>query len=379
MKRLITPAILFAAVFLTTLAKQEFTLLGQENTALFLLTPDYFRETFSAPLPLSHLFGNFLAQFFRFAYVGPAICAGEITLIFLLLGHALRCAKGGELAATVLACTAWWLSARADNPSETAAFVLLSGVVFLIPIFIQRKTASSGRTSVLQKTASAAAIALTVILVCNDKTVALNEKVATIEQSAFAGNWKKVIETATPEFTADYPEMLPYALLALNCTGNLRTSAMEYPIESQDDLEGNGFYSYHGYMSGVLLYNALGCRNESIHRLFQAATYLPHGSSFLTLRTLTAHFYELGDYTLARKYCDILSRSTAHGRYVAYYRKAMEGKEDRAADTAEESAEARIMSHTHSQNLKSLQQEGIKSDLAADRFALSVLLEGLSH
>lgn len=370
------PTILFVAVFITSLLKQEFTFLGQENTALFLLTPDYMRETFSAPFPLSHLLGNFLAQFFRFAYVGPAIAAGEITLIFLLMRHALRRIVGGELAATTLTCVAWWFSARANNPSETASFVLFSGLLCAVSVLIQHKMEHKDRMGSAQIITCIAVVAAAAVFVCTDKTVVRNENVETIEQCSFTGKWDKVLEIATPDFTAENPEMLPYALLALNYKGNLRTMAKYYPLEGQDDLEGNGYYSYHGYMSGVLLYNALGSRNESIHRLFQAASYLPHGSSFLTLRTLIAHFYELGDYTLAKKYCDILSRSTAHKKYVSYYRAGMEGKENRKADSPIESSEARIMSHTHSQNLKSLQSEGVVSGLTADRFALSILLEG---
>jgi len=374
MKKFITPAVVFVAVYIITLLKQEFSLLGQENTALFLLTPDYIRETFSAPLPFSHLLGNFIAQFYRFPYVGPAIFALEITLIFLFMGHALRQIKGGETAATVLTCIAWWFSAKSNNPCEAAAFTIFSGIICLISALIQRKMTYKYETSVVRRLLCFAAIATASILVCTDRTVAGNEAIASIEQYSFVGNWDRVLDIATPDFTAENPEILPYALLALNHKGLLRTESQNYPIESQDDLEGNGFYSYHGYMSGVLLYNALGCRNESIHRLFQAASYLPHGSSFLTLRTLIAHYYELGNYTLARKYCDILSFSVTHGRYVSYYKRNMEGKTDKEADSPEKSAEARIMSHIHAQNLKSLQQEGIVSDLAADRYALAILL-----
>lgn len=379
MKKFITPAILFAAVFLTTLLKQEFTLLGQENVSLFLLTPDYLRETFSSPLPLSHLLGNFLAQYFRFAYVGPVIYAAEITVVFLLLGHALRRLKGGEPAATILACAAWWLSARANNPSEAAAFVLFSGIIFAVSLLFQRKTAYSYKFSVWRCIACAAIAAIATITIFNDRKVAGNEEIASIEQYAFIGNWNKVLDIATPDYTADNPEMLPYALLALNYKGHLSSTARYFPIEGQDDLEGNGYLSYHGYMSGALVYNALGCRNEAIHRLFQAGTYLPHGNSLLILRTLIAHYYALGDYTIARKYCDILSRSTSHKKYVRYYRENMEGKADRLPDSAEKSSEARIMTHFHSRNLKNLQDDGIVTALAADRFTLSVILENTNY
>lgn len=377
MKKAVVPSLLFVAVFLTSLLRQEFTLLGEENVALFLMAPDYMREVFSAPLPLSHLLGNFLAQFFRFPYVGPAIVAFEIVAVYLSLRCALRFLRFGEPVAALLACAAWWLSARADNPSETAAFVLVSAAVCLLAVPLNRKVAAApgaALPAVAVVLLDVAIVLASSALVCSDRTVRLNERMAAIEQYSFSGRWNKVLSLASPEFTADYPEMLPYALLALSETGRLKEEIQNYPVESQDDLEGTGFWSYHGYMSGALLYNALGCRNESVHRLYQAASYLPHGTGFLVLRTLVAHYCALGDYTLARKYCDILSRSCAHRKYVDFYWRQMAGKADREPDSAAQSASSRIMTDSHAVNISNLRQEGIVTDISVERFEVALIL-----
>lgn len=376
MRKYITPIILGAAVFCVSLFFQKFTLTVQENTSLFLLAPDYLREIFNAPLPLSHLLGNFLAQFYRFSIYGPAITAVEIVLIYLLARY-IRHPKGPftEIQAVAATCVAWFFTARADDPAFPAAILLFAAAAWLLSMIIfKKKQRAEGKwwhTGV-----SFLLIAAVAVMVITDKDIKRTEITAEIEQCAIGGDWSRVAELASPEFTKDDPETLPYALLALSELNQLSDKVQNYRNVSPESMEGDKASSYRGYLAGAILYDELGSHNEAVHRIYQASDALPHGSSLLMLRMLVRHYYEAGDYTLMRKYCEVLSRSTLHGQYVSHYLQLAEGKEDVPADSPGKRAEAKIMTHDHATNLLQLEAEGIHSDIMTERFLCSLLLSG---
>ena len=63
MKKAVTPLLIAAAVFTVSLIAQRYTLICQEYDGLFLAVPDYFRQLFRKPLPLSHLVTDFIKIF----------------------------------------------------------------------------------------------------------------------------------------------------------------------------------------------------------------------------------------------------------------------------------------------------------------------------
>ena len=78
--------------------------------------------------------------------------------------------------------------------------------------------------------------------------------------------------------------------------------------------------SYRRSLFDAVLYNALGCYNEAIHRTHQCGDFLPHCTSFRTLRMLVKENHALGDSLMVVKYCDILDRSLSHRDFVEYFR-----------------------------------------------------------
>jgi hypothetical protein len=80
----IIAALLFAVVFCIGALFQRYTAIIQGQNSLFLFTGDYFRETFAASWPLSHLLESFFLQFYEIPMVGPLLNALIVTLIFLL-------------------------------------------------------------------------------------------------------------------------------------------------------------------------------------------------------------------------------------------------------------------------------------------------------
>lgn len=375
-KKLISPVLLLAAVFCVSMFAQRSTLTMQENVSLFLLTPDYLREVFSAPLPLSHLLGNFLAQFYRFSIYGPSITAVEILLVLLLSRGILKQAGlSCEPVAVLAACTAWWFTARSCNPVVPAAIILFMTAAWLVLIAVRRQKGAEPMKW-WQALTPSVLIAVSCVVICSDGKVRNTETIAGIEQAALSRDWRKVLSLATPEFTSRDPEMLPYALLALSGTGELSKRVQEYKNCSPEAMEGDKAASYRGYLAGAILYDELGCHNEAVHRIYQASDDLPHGTGLLMLRLLIRHYCDLSDVALAEKYCSILSRSSLHGQYVRHYRQILEGLSQREPDSPEKRAQAAIMTHDHSTNLLQLEAEGISSNIATERFLCSLLLSG---
>lgn len=262
MKRALISLLLFLVVFLCCQCFIPYTLMQQESFALFLTTPDYIRETFSAPWPVSHLVGNFIVQFFHFPYLGPAVLALLVTGIYLLL----------------------------SIPFHKKALLLYS-IVFGIIL-------CSGA----------------VVLGTNDRARRL-ERLNAVEYQAEHHQWQQLLKIATPQATRHDRSLLPYALLALAETGELPTQLFAYPIHSIDDFYPEGWNDRRGLAFGACLYECMGLTNEAIHKTFQAGDALPHGASFGTLRTLMRLYRQQGNDLLADKYRAILAHSTLHGKH----------------------------------------------------------------
>lgn len=259
MKRALPIIVSFLAVVLFGLLVVPHTLMMQEQFALFLTTPDWMRETFSAPWPLCHLAANGLLQFFYYRWGGPLVLALLVALVTLLLSLPFR-----------------------------------------------------GRAkSIFRWSLTAVVLVAALVLTMNGK-VHDQERFSTVEYAAGRRDWKTVLATATPEASRHNRELLPYALLALSETGQLPERMMAYPVRSIDDFCPEGWNNRRGLSFKATLYECMGVPHEAIHNVFQAADALPHGLSFGSLRSLVRLNTLLGDEMLADKYRYILGHSTLH-------------------------------------------------------------------
>lgn len=256
MKRLLLPLVTFAAAFVLLQLLLPYSLFAVERDSLFLLTPDYLREVFSEPLPVTHLLAAFFAQFFYFPYAGAALCALLITFVAALLARCFR---------------SRWLRV-------VPAFLLLTGLV----VFATRPTTRA------------------------------NERLYRLEWCAEHGRWADILHIATPTASAGNRTMTAYALLALTESGQLGDRMFLYSIEGPEAFDLADGANRSSYLFGATLYERMGCPTEAVHRTFQSATYLHYSSSFGTLRTLTRLYRQMGDDMLADKYAAILNHSLLH-------------------------------------------------------------------
>lgn len=311
------PLALFIAVFAVDFLLRRYIYLQEEYFSLFLNTPDYWNELWNSPQPLATLARDFLAQFYRFAWVGPALSALTATVCLLLLRLPLR---------------------RFQVPLAVLLFALYL-ICGLMPSTRER------------------------------------ERWAQVEYGVRTQKWDLVTAAATPEAAEKDRVLIPYALLAYSETGQLPQQLFRYPVSGPQDIDLEGEITRHGYYFAQMNAECMGCTNEAIHHAFQTACTTPHGMSLGTLRALIKYNIASGNTAMARKYCDILERNPMNAATARAARKVVDALPDRQHLDAGPSEAAPVITHSTFQNLKILMQEGLFNDAAADRLRCLLLLQ----
>lgn len=369
MKKYIMPLLIAVTVFCITLFFQRFTILRQEGLGLFLNTPDFYRALMFDPFPLSNLTGSFLVQFYSNMYVGCAIVALLVLVVFLI-ARALLGVIGfrSDALATLCAVVAWYFIARAANPSMGIVIILFAAVTCaLLFILLRRRTPKE-----VLKTIPDLSIAV-VLLAAASLTISLSpknkegEKWSRIEFAAVQGEWDYLLKIATPEEARKDMSVVPYALLALNAQGRLADEVGNYPLLEHYGLDYGDEVSYKRALFDAVLYSGLGVHNEAIHRIHQCGDFLPHCTSFRTLRMLVQENYALGDSLMVVKYCDVLDRSTLHREFTQYFKD--HPCPQRIPNTSRESAETPlIISKYPMHTMLQIGRAGINSGMAMERY-----------
>lgn len=318
LKDRLVPVLLFAAVFAVEFFFRRHYFLQKEYFSLFLNTPDYWTELWNGPQPLVTLARDFLAQFYRIVWVGPALMALAATLCFLLIRLLMRRHFQIPLAAVILA--AW-------------------AIPTLLPL--QRE----------------------------------QERWARVEYGARTQQWEKVVAAATPEAAAKDRVLIPYALLAYSEMGKLPENIFRYPVYGPQDLDLEGEITRHGYYFAQMNAECLGCTNEAIHHAFQTACTTPHGMSLGTLRQLIKYNIAAGNPAMVRKYADILERNPMNAATARDVRRYADTMSAHGSLDAGPSDTAAVVSHNTYQTLRAMALEGLFNEGAADRLRCLLLLQ----
>ena len=375
MKRFLSPLILFIGIFLVAQLCQPYTFIYQEQDGLFLWTGDYFTRMLRFPLPLSGIVGDYLTQFFRYQYVGPVIAALEGVLVFFLVrGILSRFRLGWDVLSALLACIAWVAMAFAPSAKTGVAILLL-----LLPVFLLSRLLPPAPTRPLKAWVEWGGTAVLVlgvgIFLALDSRIGSREKTSALRVSVIQSDWNALLSVATPEAVREDRSMLPFAMMALGGKGQLGDRIFDYDIQSEDDFDmADQEDSYVSLFFRGFLYEQLQCPNEAVHNFFQLATVQPHGQSFLVLRQLVSDHYRMGNFTLARKYLAILSRSSCNGRFVKYYEALLRKGVPREADSLAFRKTVPLMSHDPFYNLFTLDANGFRSQFLIDRVLCTLLL-----
>lgn len=369
MKKFLFPVLLAVSVFLISICCQRFTILRQEGLGLFLLTPDFFRDLLFDPFPLSNLAGSFLVQFYSNFYVGAAIIAAMVVAVYLIAkGISRSFGLDMEVPGVACACAAWIAVARAANPSMGMAIIFCSLATFAaVSLLFRRKMKKRTIPVGFDITAGVSAIAAASLFICLSPFVKEGEKWSKIEFAAVQGEWKYLLRVANVKEAERDIQVVPFALLALNAQGRLSEEFIHYPVLENFGLDFGEDVSYRRSLFDAVLYNALGCYNEAIHRTHQCGDFLPHCTSFRTLRMLVKENHALGDSLMVVKYCDILDRSLSHRDFVEYFRN--HPCPQRTPNTPEESAAAPLIVTSDPMGIMlQMGKAGISNPMVMDRY-----------
>lgn len=374
-KGVIIPAALFAAVFCISLFCQRYSLIFRENIGLFLLTPDWLREVFSRPLPLSNFAGSFLGQFYSDSVFGPMIPAAVITVIYLCLNAFLRKCKVPyhRLIATALALTAWCLTASLSTLVAVSAVMLICLALALISCLLPVCHPAGGRW--WEVIVALVLIIGSAVFVGVRKDIRNNEQMAKVVVSAGKADWTAVLKVATPDKVKERPLMMPFALLALNGQVKLGESMFRYPVTGPECLDlhkeknaiGNIFQSY--------LFETLGVPNEAIHQMFQFSTNFDHGMTHLSLRRLIKSNIDAGNYRMATKYAEILRHNPYYSLQAKKIVKKYGSLEDLTDSLELHSSVAPALSQDAVYDILQLSKCGHHSPEVIDRLLAYLLLE----
>lgn len=384
MRRFLIPLLLFLTVLSVSLLCMPYSLLQLENRGLFLFTPDYFRETMTGTMPLATLLYDFITQFFQTKWGGAAITASAVLSIYLMpahLGRRFGCPAVG-LFATIVAGGGWYFSVKAGNGVMLAAVFLVVFILWLLSNLALAIFHGSCKSAFIKERAvfalSVAVVAVSALSIIIDGNLSQREKWNKVEYATMQRDWNTVIDETAPEEVAGNPEMLPFALLALSEKGALPYRIKNYPVKGEEDFDYGESISERAYFFGSILYDCMGCVPESVHRLWQAASYFPHDTSFGTLRQLVRLYAKSGDYGLAIKYCGILKRSVCHrrwaGRKIDEFRKKASAAGDPVAES-NLSYGAPTITRSLKYNMFSLISAGCLNKAMSDRMLCLLLVE----
>ena len=344
MKKYIIPALLAVTVFVVTIYFQRFTILRQEGLGLFLNVPDVYRAMLFDPFPLSNLIGSFLVQFYASIYAGAAIVASIVVIEYYVIEAVIERFGFDDMgiAAMAGACVSWFFLSKASNPSTGVAIILCSLAIYaVLSMVVRKKVVRLNSHTLIGISACIGLLVAASLTIIFNKSIREGEKWGKIEFAAVQGEWNYLLKVATPEEAYRDMRVVPYALMALNAQDRLATEMGKYPISDKFGLDYAGELNYGNCLFDAVLFSNLHCPNEAVHRIFQCGDFLPHGTSFRTLRMLVKENHAMGDSLMVVKYCDVLDHSLTHREFTRYYKN--HPCRQRVPDSPEESAGAPLI------------------------------------
>jgi len=367
--RFAVPATLALVVAALTYYCQAFSLLRQEGLGLFLNTPDFYRALSFDPLPVSHLIGSFIVQFYSSIAAGVAIVTIMVLCVFFLAdGIFRRFGLRHPVFPTLAACVAWWFISRAESPATAVAIILISGAFYLILRFFRRVGTAADSFRLRKLILPAVVISGTAVAICFNPKVRETEKWGKIEFAAIHRNWDYLLKYATPEAAEIDFEVTPWALLALNVQGRLEQEFTKYPVSKEFGLDYGTGLSYRTFLFNSILYRELGVYNESVHNAHQSGNYLSHSTSFRTLRLLVQENYKLQDSLMVVKYCDVLDRSTLHSEFTRWFRENPCPQRQHDSYGENGSAPSVVLTKDSQNTILQLGRVGLDSRMAMERY-----------
>lgn len=354
----LTSSLLFVVMWAVWFFGYRYFLIWLEGYSYFSTLPDFASLYKGIPEGFPGYIGAFLHQFYKWPAIGaaiqaffavwPTVCIGLI--LIRLFKEPARLLWIAFIIVPVLAYRQFWdmLLYKSVLYSLVATGVML---VVLAVTLIKKQQLILPKimtAKLLNPFVMTVAMAMAVYFIVGlDRGNKDQEKMAHLEYLGENKDWKEILNTVTVKDAWQSDIMRRYAILALSETGQLADHAFRYGLKGASD-----FLFYDDVNPLCLNFNALfyecaGMHNATILQSYQLGVQTVPGIGFDAIRRLADTYIKLKDYTLAKKYVDILSHSTCHKSWVKERLPKLEAIKDEQPAYIHDEYKAKISSFSH--------------------------------
>ena len=302
-------------------------LIWLEGFSSFSTAPDFTTIYFNLPQDIFRYMGAFLLQFYAYPVIGAAIQALLPVLVVFCVSSVIRrlFEESDGLLWVAFAVLPLFVYCQMSDMTLAWSLTMLSAAV-AVSLIVYLSTLSGKPFKKVPEIIRNRYVCLVLLIVSAVTTffvmtesksmVREYEDVAHLEYLAENDEWNEILEIVSYQDAVRNEYKRKYVLLAMMQVGKLPDYAFRYGLSSSEDFM---FYTYQEPFClafNVLFYRSLGLNNPAVYHLYQQSIQSFSGLTFDMLRNLTDIYLEQKDYDLARKYIDILSHSTCHGKWI---------------------------------------------------------------
>ena len=302
-------------------------LIWLEGYSFFASLPDVMSQFLSVKEGLPGYVGAFLHQFYSMPAAGAAIQALLTVIPMFCLGVVvLRLFKNPErflwiamLPIPFVVYRQFWDLNLYKTLIIDFASIILMAAASLVSLMTKVKIGlpkMSGHWSVSVLAVVAVMSLSLYYLILEDFGKKAHEEYARLEYLGENHRWEEILKTVSPKDAASDELKRAYALLALSESGLLTEWAFRYGLDGQNNFVFTDRIDPLYLNYNALFYQCNEMHNAVIQQSYQQGIQSVTGVSFSTVRRLADTYLALKDYDLAKKYIDILSHSSCHGKWV---------------------------------------------------------------
>lgn len=298
-----------------------------EGFSFFSTLPDYTDLIHDLPKELFNYLGAFLLQFYTIPLVGPALQALYPVIVVLCTYVIVRRLSDDNenlmwIAFLPLPAVVYYLLNDMNLvKSVSVLFYAVLAMLVVCVATIKRKPFRSIPAFMHNKYLALVIIVLSIgisvtVIAKNDKVQWVHDDAAKLEYLGENQKWDEILETVSVKESVKYDFKRRYVLLALSEKGLLAEHAFRYGLSSSADFVFDAPQDPFECKLNTIFYRALGKNDPAAYYVYLYTLHATSGLTFFWIRTLTDMYLEYKDYKLAKKYMDILSFSTCHGKWL---------------------------------------------------------------
>lgn len=327
MKKTILILLTFALLWAGWYFSYPYFLRWLEGFSFFSTLSDFAAIDLDMPKDTFKYIGMFFLQFYSIPAVGPALHAMYPVLIVLciyIIVRSLSDRTENLMWIAFLPLPMLVYSQLDDMKLEKIMTVLSCAVLVMLVVYVatyNKKPFKSMPAFMHSKYLALVLIAISLgtsvfVIAKNDKLQQTIEDAAYLDYLGEHQQWDEILKTVSAQDAVKHDFKRRYVLLALAEKGMLSDYAFAYGLSSSLDFVYDSPQDPFECKFNSIFYRALGQNNPSEYNTYLYTLQTVSGPTFYWIRTLIDMNIEHRNYILAKKYMDILSHSTCHGKWI---------------------------------------------------------------